>query len=76
MHEPGSISVPPGWIKILVPFTWDHQVCQVSISSTNIAKQEITWTKKVGLILGSDILLSTSHQILYYSVSIPLGANS
>ncbi|PNP84205.1 hypothetical protein FNYG_02893 [Fusarium nygamai] len=75
-HEPGSISVPPGWIKIIIPVTLVHQLHQVSISSTTVAKQDITWNNKVGLILGGDILLSTSHQILYYAVSILLGPHS
>ncbi|KAJ9427880.1 hypothetical protein FOXG_22022 [Fusarium oxysporum f. sp. lycopersici 4287] len=75
-HKPGSISVPSGWIKIIVPITLVHQVCHVSIATTTVAKQNITWDTKVGLILGSDVLFSTSQQILYHSISIPLGSDN
>ncbi|EWG51654.1 hypothetical protein FVEG_16831 [Fusarium verticillioides 7600] len=71
-HEPGSVLVPPGWIKIIIPFTLVDQVCQVSIAATTVAKQNVTWDTKTGIILGSDMLFSTTRQILYYSISIPL----
>ncbi|KAF4435983.1 hypothetical protein F53441_13347 [Fusarium austroafricanum] len=75
-HEPGSIAVSSGWLKIILPSALDQEACWVSISGPTVEKQNIIWDNQVGLILGSGMLFSTSHRILYYSVSIPHSSRS
>ncbi|KAF4448261.1 hypothetical protein F53441_8294 [Fusarium austroafricanum] len=74
-HEPGSISVLPGWIKVIVPALVDGG-CQVSIAGPTLEQQDINWNNKMGVILGEGMRLSTSRTIFYSSVSIPLSSNT
>ncbi|KAK6711344.1 hypothetical protein SNK03_005733 [Fusarium graminearum] len=70
-HEPGSISVSPGWIKVIIPALVDEG-CQVSIDGSKVEKQNVNWDCRIGIILGKGVRLSTPRTIFYYSVSIPI----
>ncbi|KAK2936400.1 hypothetical protein FoTM2_004346 [Fusarium oxysporum f. sp. vasinfectum] len=74
-HESGSISVSPGWVKIILPALVDD-ACQVSIAGPMLEEQDFIWDYKMGFILCESMRLSTPHTIFYFSVSIPITSDA
>ncbi|KAG4268358.1 hypothetical protein FPRO04_12464 [Fusarium proliferatum] len=74
-HEPGSITVSSGWVKIILPALVDD-ACQVSIAGPMLEEQDFTWDYNLGFILCESMRLSTPHTIFYFSVSIPISPDA
>ncbi|KAG8674054.1 hypothetical protein FPOAC2_00028 [Fusarium poae] len=70
-HDPGSVAVPTGWIKIILPCCIAGEVGPVSIRGPDI-ETSIEWTNCHGFVLGEHMLFFTLKTLFYISVSIPV----
>ncbi|CAF3557223.1 unnamed protein product [Fusarium graminearum] len=70
-HDPGSVTVPRGWIKIILPYHTADNVIPVSIQGPDL-ETSIEWTNRHGFVLGERVLLFTERELFYISISIPV----
>ncbi|KAH7123419.1 hypothetical protein B0J13DRAFT_680091 [Dactylonectria estremocensis] len=69
-HDSGPMTVPTGWLKIIVPTTSTTEPGMVTVSNQNV-QEDVVWNTGFGILLGQGTTLTTSKTIYYISVGIP-----